>query len=87
MPEGNDPKAEQRMLLAVASRPVDTDTTFVTGADVSRFQRRSVPRQTVAPGGAVPSGGSTVDQQSMGPVVRILRGNNKIPDLIPVGGK
>ena len=87
VPEGNDPKAEKRMLLAVASRPVDTDTTFVTGADVSRFQRRSVPRQTVAPGGAAPSGGGGVELQSMGPVVKILRGSNRTPDVILVGGK
>lgn len=85
VPDGNDPRAEKRMLLAVASRPIDTDTTFVTGADVSRFQRRSVPRQAVAPGGA-PTGGS-VDSQSVGPVVKILRGSNKTPDVVPVGGK
>ena len=75
------------MMLAVASRPVDTDTTFVTGADVSRFQRRSVPRPMVASGGAAPSGGSAAYVQSMGPVVKIIRGSNKTPDVIPVGGK
>ena len=31
------------MLLAVANRPIDTNTTYITGGDVSRFQRRSVP--------------------------------------------
>ena len=31
------------MLLAVANRPMDTNTTFSTGGDVSRFQRRTVP--------------------------------------------
>ena len=90
VPEGNDPKAEKSMLLAVASRPVDTDTTFVTGADVSRFQRRSVPRQSMAAGGA-PSApaysGGGADPQSFGPVVKVLRGSNKTPDVIPVGGK
>ena len=45
MPDGDDPAAERRMLLEIAQRPVDTDTTYVTGADVSRFQRRSVPRE------------------------------------------
>ncbi|MFO1240268.1 MAG: Flp pilus assembly protein CpaB [Sphingomonadaceae bacterium] len=90
VPEGNDPKAEKSMLLAVASRPVDTDTTFVTGADVSRFQRRSVPRQSIAPG-AAPSApaysGGAADPQAYGPVVKVLRGSNKTPDVIPVGGK
>ena len=76
------------MLLAVASRPVDTDTTFVTGADVSRFQRRSVPRQGASMGAApsAPAGGA-IDPQSYGPVVKVLRGSNKTPDVIPVGGK
>ncbi len=34
---------ERQMLLAIANRPVDNNTTFTTGGDVSRFQRRSVP--------------------------------------------
>jgi pilus assembly protein CpaB len=34
------------MLLAVANRPADNNTTYVTGGDVSRFQRRSVPART-----------------------------------------
>ena len=45
VPEGNDPAAERRMLRQIAQRPSDTDTTYVTGGDVSRFQRRTVPRQ------------------------------------------
>ncbi|WP_299327179.1 Flp pilus assembly protein CpaB [Parasphingopyxis sp.] len=46
MPDGDDPEAERRMLIEVAQRPVDTDTTYVTGGDVSRFQRRTVPAQS-----------------------------------------
>jgi pilus assembly protein CpaB len=90
VPEGNDPKAEKKMLLAVASRPVDTDTTFVTGADVSRFQRKSVPRvMTPMPAGATPaavpaSGSATF---TFGPVVRVTRGSNKEPEVVSVGGK
>ena len=37
------------MLLAIASRPSDVNPTFVTGADVSRYQRRTVPAK---PGGS-----------------------------------
>lgn len=44
MPDSDDPAAERRMLVEIAQRPVDTDTTYVTGADVSRFQRRTVPQ-------------------------------------------
>src|SRR5688572_17959644 len=43
VPENEDPKAERRMLLAIANRPVDTSTTFTVGADVSRYQRSTVP--------------------------------------------
>jgi pilus assembly protein CpaB len=49
VPEGTDPKAEKRMLLAIASRPIDTKTTFTVGSDVSRFQRSSVPSKAAAP--------------------------------------
>ena len=43
IPEGGDPKAEKRMLLAIANKPVDTQSTYTVGSDVSRFQRSSVP--------------------------------------------
>ena len=33
------------MLLAIANRPIDSNTTFTTGGDVSRFQRRTVPAE------------------------------------------
>ena len=42
-PAGTNPAEERRMLLAVANRPIDTNTTFTTGGDVSRFQRRTRP--------------------------------------------
>lgn len=84
----NDPKTEKQILLAVASRPVDTDTTFVTGADVSRFARRSVPAR--APASSAPtmaSGGAPSVQggEIQGPVVKVARGN--AVTLVPVGGK
>src|SRR3954451_13315858 len=43
VPASADPAQERQMLLAAANRPNDTNTTFTTGGDVSRFQRRSVP--------------------------------------------
>jgi pilus assembly protein CpaB len=43
VPEGIDPKAERTMLLAIASKPADNNPTYTVGADVSRFQRSSVP--------------------------------------------
>jgi pilus assembly protein CpaB len=43
VPEGINPVQEKQMLLAASNRPIDSETTFSTGGDVSRFQRRSVP--------------------------------------------
>src|SRR3546814_3272155 len=64
------------MLLAIASQPVDTRSTFATGADVSRFQRSTVPAKPQDNDNAVQStagvpGGATV---VAGPVVRVARG-------------
>ncbi|HWI89094.1 MAG TPA: Flp pilus assembly protein CpaB [Sphingomicrobium sp.] len=43
VPAGANPTQEKQMLLAMANRPGDSNTTFTTGGDVSRFQRRTVP--------------------------------------------
>lgn len=43
IPEGASPEEEERILRAAMSRPVDKGTTFSTGGDVSRFQRKSIP--------------------------------------------
>src|SRR4051812_19556348 len=48
VPENADPRAERQMLLAISSRPVDSNPTYTVGADVSRFQRSTVPGR---PGG------------------------------------
>ena len=89
VPQSDDPRAERRMLLAVANQPIDTNTTYTVGADVSRFQRSSVPgrasdnSQPRASAGAAPAAG--VDGRPVGPVVRIARGNNVT--LVPVGAR
>jgi pilus assembly protein CpaB len=85
--DAKDPKAEKQMLLAVASRPIDSDTTFVTGGDVSRFARRTVPGMNApAAATAAPSApAAPVPGFSTGPVVRIARGNAVTE--IPVGGR
>ena len=85
VPEGDDAKADRALLLAVASRPIDTETSFVTGADVSRFQRRTVPAKPAGEGGSsnASPGGNTA--ASKGPVVRVARGNTITE--VPVGGK
>ena len=87
--DGKDPKAERQLLLAVASRPIDTDTTFVTGADVSRFQRRTVPGFAAAPAAAGPAptviASSSNPSVPTGPVVKVARGNHVT--VVTVGGR
>ncbi|MFS0735767.1 Flp pilus assembly protein CpaB [Sphingomonas sp. 1P06PA] len=91
VPESDDPKVEKKFLLEVASRPVDGDNSFSTGADVSRFQRRSVPAKPVEPGQPAAAGGQSMVTSSgllprpAGPIVRIARGNTV--SEVPVGGK
>jgi len=72
LPAQADPKAERQMLLEIASRPVDTNTTYTVGADVSRYQRSNVPAKpgSTAISTPVPAGGAPT-----GPVVRVARGN------------
>ncbi len=89
VPATDDPKAERQMLLAVASRPIDSDPTYTTGAEVSRFQRSTVPGKASGPmsqqmaGGPQP--GSGMAAVAMGPVVNVARGN--AVTVTPAGGK
>jgi pilus assembly protein CpaB len=92
VPPNDDPKAERRMLLAIANQPIDTNTTFTVGADVSRYQRSTVPAKPSAsqpansggPGRPVENSGSAT-VITTGPVVRVARGNNIT--VVPVGAK
>ncbi|HEX8447656.1 MAG TPA: Flp pilus assembly protein CpaB [Sphingomonas sp.] len=90
VPDAADPKAERKMLLEIASRPQEGDATYSTGADVSRFQRSSVPRPApTAPEqqqGAVPAlAPAGAPPVPAGPVVRVARGNTVT--VVPAGGK
>jgi pilus assembly protein CpaB len=78
VPPTKDPKAEKQVLLAIASRPIDRNTTYTTGGEVSRFERTTVPGRSKGDGGA--SSGPVG-----GPVVRIARGNAVTE--VPVGAK
>ncbi|HEX8534912.1 MAG TPA: Flp pilus assembly protein CpaB [Allosphingosinicella sp.] len=69
VPEGVDPATERKMLLEVASRPMDTGATYTVGADVSRFQRSTIPGRS---SGAAPAPADPVGQ--MGQVFGSLAG-------------
>lgn len=81
LPADSDPKAERQMLLEIASRPVDTNTTYTVGADVSRYQRSSVPAKPGAGSPAVPG----PSEAPAGPVIRVARGNTVT--VTPAGAK
>jgi pilus assembly protein CpaB len=91
VPAGTNPAQERQMLLAVANRPLDNNTTFSTGGDVSRFQRRSVPArpnqlaQSMAALGGQAGAGQSGQQVAVGPVVRVARGNTIT--VVPVGAR
>jgi pilus assembly protein CpaB len=91
IPAGTNPAEERKMLLQIANNPADNNTTYVTGGDVSRFQRRSVPGRTSdAPAGGTQSasaqpGNGAVPGIVTGPVVRVARGNSVT--VVPVGAR
>ncbi len=91
LPDSDDPRAEKAALVRLASRPIEGTPTFSTGADVSRFQRSTVPGKTASNGGGggpapaamvpAPSAPSPDRREA---VVRITRGN-AVTD-VSVGG-
>ena len=83
VPAGTNPAQERQMLLAIANRPNDSGTSFTTGGDVSRFQRRTVPGKAQSGGGDAAA--STAVPASIGPVVRVSRGN--AVTVVPVGAR
>ena len=85
VPGDGDPKAEQKMLLQIASEPSDNGPTYTTGAEVSRFQRSKPSEAPInasnAPTVAAAAATATVNAiaklaRPRGPVVEVVRGNN-----------
>jgi len=58
LPNGDDPAAEKLALARISQRPEDGRITYSTGADVSRFERRTMPQR----------------KQPEGPIVKVARG-------------
>ncbi|MDQ0251708.1 Flp pilus assembly protein CpaB [Sphingomonas sp. Sphisp140] len=91
VPADGDPKKEKAMIAKVAARPQEGATTFATGADVSRFQRSTVPAKPRDMGPAAVAGSPTPGQSypgaatPRGPVVTIVRGNAET--AVALGGK
>jgi len=84
IPAGANKLDEDRLLTQAINQPVEGATSFVTGGDVSRFARRTIP---VAPrvAVAVPVGGGASPRsifEATGPVVRVTRGQDTV--AVPV---
>ena len=89
IPDDATPEEEERILRTAMGRPIDSGSTYSTGGDVSRFQRRTIPPQEgaaqrrTAPAPGVPGqvNGTPV---YTGPTVRVTRGG--VTTEVPVGG-
>ncbi len=98
VPAGASKAEEEKFLKTAMSRPVESASTFVTGGDVSRFQRSSVPSRndtmkqaasiianTVADRAGLPRAGANGRPLAPTSVVRVTRGKVTVEE--PVGGR
>ena len=90
VPRDGDARGEARMLGGAGTRPTDRGVTTVTGGDVSRYLRRTLPPPTSrGPQGgsgnsAGAAAGTAAQPEYTGPRVRVVRGDQVT--IVPVGG-
>jgi pilus assembly protein CpaB len=91
VPDNATPEEEEKLLREAMNRPSDGASTFVTGGDVSRFQRRSMPPTGQASAPQQPSmgvsGGTTVTVLPQGPTVRVTRGKETMEVPVSKSGR
>jgi pilus assembly protein CpaB len=92
IPEGASKEEEEMLLSRAINRPIEGATTYVTGGDVSRFQRKSQPVfpdqaaqkfMATAVNAVTDRAGLPSVEVPRGPVVRVTRGKNTTE--VPVG--
>lgn len=90
VPEGASQEEEEKLLRQAMNRPIEGASTYVTGGDVSRFQRRTMPSperaasQLISQAAGMPEhAGLPPATAASGPVVRVTRGKNTTE--VPVG--
>lgn len=84
IPAGATKQQEEALIKQAMSRPIEsTKASFVTGGDVSRFQRSTAPSAASAPIGGAPAMAAPGPQMASngapirrGPVVRVTRGKD-----------
>lgn len=91
VPAGASREQEERLIGQAMNRPLDGGITYVTGGDVSRFQRRTVPaapppaRMAVSPmpaGASAPAPAPGIAAAPQGPVVRVTRGKTTAVEAV-----
>lgn len=91
IPAGATPEQEERLLKAAAGQPIDKGASFVTGADVSRFQRSTMPTKSPAPAAAPATAaaapaaaapGAPAPKVYTGPSVRVTRGKETTEEQV-----
>lgn len=94
VPDGLDAKKDKAAIASIVARPTDAGGTYMTGGDVSRFQRRSIPLVEATAlstkiGGkdvaAMNAGNGKLVTSTANPVIRVTRGSNTTE--VSVGGK
>jgi pilus assembly protein CpaB len=94
-PPAASPQDEEKLLKQALAHPLDGGTSFATGGDVSRFQRKSMPPMGAggsggftappAPAPATAVAGPVAPPRPRGPVVNITRGKETV--TVSVGGQ
>ncbi|KPH59570.1 Flp pilus assembly protein CpaB [Novosphingobium aerophilum] len=91
VPEGATREQEEKIMKQAMERPLEGISTYMTGGDVSRFQRSSRPAtstevaaRTVTVASA-PQGPSSAAPVRTGPVVRVTRGKETVE--VPVSSR
>lgn len=85
VPDNASKADEERILRQAAARPQDGATSFVTGGDVSRFQRTTMPRPSPPQGAAGEGGAPAGLAVPNGPVVRVTRGKETTVESVNRG--
>lgn len=87
VPEGASKEQEDQVVRLAMAKPIEGNTTYVTGGDVSRFQRSSRPATAGegAPSPAMamaPSAAGSAKPVRLGPVVRVTRGKETTEETV-----
>src|SRR6478609_8439674 len=85
LPADASKETEERMLRQAVARPEDGASSFVTGGDVSRFQRSTMPRSAPPTGGTDSGAPAAAPAIPTGPTVRVTRGQTTTVESISRG--